>query len=207
MSHLHRLWLLTIHDAATFDAYQQRVAAVAARYGRIERAVSPVAVAGTLPLPTVVNLIRLNGADAVTAFEADPGFRAVAHLRDQSVELLHLDGVCRAADDPPEAGGNLAARRYLVEVARLADAAGYAGYARRATAAMAPYGYQVEHRMEVTGASEGWPFTPDVVTVAYFDQPDGQARFEQDPAHAELEGAAYDAVVADSVWLIGSAIM
>lgn len=196
-----RLWFVTVRDAEGFGEYQRRVAGVAARYGAVERSIVPEAVVGEGEgEPTVVNLVRFYGEHG--DIERDPEFAAVEPLRAASSELRWIDGWVEVLAPAPESTED--GPVYLVEVARFTHGAGpYHVYRERADQVMARYGERVEAVFTPTAWSEGWPFDPDVVSIVSFATAEGMARFEQDPAHADLEGDAYAAVVAQSIWVVG----
>ena len=200
-----RLFVIWLRDAEVFGRYQRGVAAVAARYGGVERSLAPQAVYGDgLALPDIVNVAYANSREAMDEMSDDPEFQAVVPLRSASVDLAFVDGVVERGEISEH---GLAARQYLVELARFgpAGAAGYRGYEREAEAFMAGYGYHVERVLRPDGAVEGLPFRPDVVKVAYFDDDAAMDRMHADPGHARLEGELYDEAVAQSLWLVGTA--
>lgn len=196
-----RLWFVTVVDEHGFAEYQRRVAAVAARYGRVERSIVPDAVVGEgVGSPTLVNLVRFDGDH--DALEGDAEFVEVGPLRAASTELLWINGWAEPLAPALETSQD--GPLYLVEVGRFAAGPEpYAAYRQRADEAMAPYGQRLETMFTPTAWSAGWPFEPDVVSVVSFASADGMARFEQNPAHAELEGDAYAGVVAESIWVVG----
>lgn len=198
----HQLVLIWLRDAPTFRSYQEQVQAIAARYGALDQMFAPQSLYPEgLSKPDILNLVHYNGYADVSALQADPDFQRVLPMRTASIDMASVSGWSEWADERPNANTE---RLYLIEIARL-GAGGRAAYDRynaRAREAMAAYGYHVERRLRADQAA-GLPFEPDVVQIAYFDDPAGMDAFHRDPAHAELE-RSYGEVVAESVWILGA---
>jgi len=99
---------------------------------------------------------------------------------------------------------SLQSRSYVVEAARFGPRGvdAYRRYEKEADALLSRYGYHVERVLEPDSVS-GFPFTPDVVKVAYFEEADGMQKAHADPAHHAIESELYPAAVQQSVWVLG----
>jgi uncharacterized protein (DUF1330 family) len=193
------LWL---KDPPKFSRYLELAAPVVRRYGGdLERMLVPDTIyAEGVKKPDVVNIVYYDSRDAFHGLNKDPDFKAVVHLRSESIDMISIEGAPIAGNVSSEA---LANRVYLLEVGKFGaeGADGYRRYQELAEPVMKRYGYHVERIMSADSAS-GFPFTPDVVKVAYFDTPDGLDRMQKDPAHAKLD-EAYPASVPQSIWIVG----
>lgn len=197
------LYLVWIKDPAKWNRYRELVAPIARRYGTVERSLRGTTIYFEgRTAPDVVNVVHSPSQKAFEQLDRDPEFQRIVHLRDESTELVSVFG------DPiaGEVSSNAGQRAYVVEIAKFGaeGAAGYRRYEAEATPLLRRYGYHVERVFSVRGPSEGLPFQPDLVKVAYFEQPDGMARVESDPEHARIEGL-YPSAVAQSVWIFGTA--
>jgi uncharacterized protein (DUF1330 family) len=201
----YQLVLITLKDLPTFQHYGELLAPIVSKYGGArERLIRPDAVFGEgVAKPDLVNVVYYDSKDAFTAFTRDPAFREIAHLRNQSIDMIAIDG-------SPVGGSvfdeGLADRTYLVEIARYGDsgAAAYHAYEAEAAALYERHGLHVE-RMFTVDAAVGLHFRPDVVKIAYFDQADGMQRMHADPAHERIENELYPRAAPLSVWLTGRA--
>jgi hypothetical protein len=199
-SNYFQLFLIWLRDTPMFDRYQHDVAPVARRYGTVERSLTPTEIyAIGLRCPDIANVTVAPSRQAVLDLAADPEFQAVVGLRTDSTTLARVAGTSTFGHVTED---GLAERVYLVELARFGPAgeAGYRAYEREADAFMEPYGYRVE-RVLVPDESAGLPFKPDLVKVAYFDDPAAMGRMHEDPGHHRIEEELYGAAVAESVWL------
>src|SRR5262245_2713309 len=202
-SRYYQVVFIWMKDPVTFGRYAALVEPVVRPYGgSLERRLIPDAIyAEGMPKPDIINIVFCDGRAAFAAFEQDPDFAKIVHLRSESIDMASVAGA--------PAGGELTqadvrSRLYLVEVARFGSqgAKGYQEYEQQAEPVMRRYGYHVERRLAPDSAS-GFPFQPDLVKVAYFDSSEGMERFHEDPAHARIENELYAAVVQQSVWVVG----
>lgn len=199
----HQLVLVQITEPDRFTEYQTRVGPLVEQYeGRLDRQIAPASVQGYGEV-TAVNLVSSATRRQWAALFEDPRFEAIAHLRSESSVLGSVWGTSiRGEPGTSDPAGRL----YLVELATYGPggAEAYQAYVDLAEPIMARYGYHVEREIRIEG-HDGLPFRPDVAKVAFFDTQDGMSRMEQDPAHALLEGDAYTAAAARSIWVVGSA--
>jgi uncharacterized protein (DUF1330 family) len=194
--------LINMKDPPKFARYRELMAPIVQRYGgALERALLPEAVyAEGVPKPDTVNVVYYDSRDAFSAFNADPAFQAIAHLRAESIRMAAVGGLVSGG---AITSGDVRERLYTVELARFAasGAAGYRRYEEESDGVMRRYGYHVE-RVISPDSVAGLPFTPDIVKVAYFDAHDAMDRLHRDPAHERLEKELYPAAVAESIWLV-----
>ena len=170
--------------------------------GSLERRLIPDKISAEgMPKPDIVNIVFYDSRAAFAAFEKDPEFAEIVHLRSESIDMASVAGVPVSGEVTQT---DVANRLYLVEVARFGPqgAKGYQEYDQQAEPVMRRYGYHVERRLTRDSAS-GFPFQPDLVKVAYFDSPDGMERFHADPAHPRIENEIYGAAVQQSIWVVG----
>lgn len=199
-----QLFLIWVRDRDLFDRYQRKVATVARRYGDIERSLSPQEIYGDgLSLPDIANITIAPSKASLDAMHADPQFQAVVGMRTGSTDLVRVAGPARSGTVHSH---NLEARLYLVEIAAFGFGGeeGYRSCERESDAFMSPYGYHVEREFGVDEA-DGLPFRPDLVKVAYFDDPASMQRMHHNPDHSRIEHDLYGAAVAHSLWLVGKA--
>jgi uncharacterized protein (DUF1330 family) len=194
--------LIYMKDPPKFARYLELMAPIVQRYGgALERALLPEAVyVEGASKPDTVNIVHYDSRDAFSAFNADPEFQAIAHLRSESIDMGAVGGFTIGGAGT---SGDARERVYMVEFARFAasGAPGYRRYEDESDAVMRRYGYHVE-RVIAADSVGGLPFTPDVVKVAYFDTRDAMDRLRGDPAHARLEAELYPRAVAESMWLV-----
>jgi uncharacterized protein (DUF1330 family) len=199
----YQLVLIQVHDADKFRRYLELMRPIVVRYGgSLERMLAPDVIhAEAMPRPDIVNVVYYDDKAAFQAFNRDPAFREIEHLRCESIEMRMVNGVPMSGEIAP---GDANERLYLVEVARYGarGVEGYREYEAEAGPVMARYGYHVE-RVLAPDAAVGFPFEPTIVKVAYFDRASGMDRLHQDPAHERMERELYPAAVSQSVWLIG----
>lgn len=199
----YQVVFIRMKDAPMFARYLELMAPIVRAYGGdLERMLAPQAIyADRVAKPDTVNVVFYEDRDAFAAFNRDPEFRKIAHLRAESIDMVAVGGL------PVEgrvSNERLGERVYAVEIARFGPkgAAGYRAYEAEADPTMRNYGYHVERVLKPDAAS-GLPFTPDLVKVAYFDTPDGMDRLHNDPAHTRIERDLYPSAVAESVWVVG----
>jgi uncharacterized protein (DUF1330 family) len=199
----YQLVFIQVRDAEKFGRYLGRMRPIVLRYGgALERMLAPeVVYAEWMAKPDAVNVVYYDDKEAFQAFNRDPAFREIEHLRAESIEMRVVSGVPISGEVAPGDAGD---RLYVVEVARYGARGvdGYRAYEAEADPVMARYGYHVE-RVLAPDAAVGFPFEPTLVKVAYFDRASGMDRLHQDPAHERLEKELYPAAVSQSVWLIG----
>lgn len=191
-------------DPPTFADYARRVTSVVeAHDGRLDRQIVPTTFYGEgLAQPAIINLVSNPSAAQFDAFHRDPRFLEVVPMRARSIDMAAADGDAERV----EAGtGDPHARHYLVELAAFGPGgeAAYRAYEAEAEPVMARYGYHVECVFRPRVA-KGFPFVPDLVKVAYFEQADGMARMHGDPAHARIEQELYPQAVRTSIWAMGT---
>ena len=198
----YQVVLIKMKDPERFARYLELMAPIVHRYGgALERALLPETVyAQGVAKPDTINVVHYHNRDAYTAFNADPEFQAIAHLRSESVDMVAVGGR-PVRGEVVESG--IGDRLYVVEFARFGGGGGvgYRTYEEQSEAIMSRYGYHVE-RVIAPDAIAGLPFTPNIVKVAYFDAHDGMDRMHQDPAHERLERELYPAAVAESIWMV-----
>jgi uncharacterized protein (DUF1330 family) len=204
-SRYYQVVFIWMKDPATFGRYAALVEPVVRPYGGgLERRLIPDAIyAEGMAKPDIVNIVFCDSRAAFAAFEQDPEFAKIVHLRSESIDMASVAGV---PTDGEVTQTDVADRLYLVEVVRFGPqgAKGYQDYEDQAEPVMHRYGYHVERRLTPDSAS-GFPFQPDLVKVAYFDSPDGMERFHTDPAHPRIENELYGAAVEQSIWVVGRA--
>jgi uncharacterized protein (DUF1330 family) len=203
----YELVLVWLEDAPKFARYLELLAPIVEHYGgRLERRFTPDSmVAEGMTKPDFVNLVSYESSEAFQQFLADPRFAAIAQLRAESIEMAAVGG-CSVRDGLDERG--VASRLYVLEIARFGTGGtkGYAAYEAEAEPVMGPYGYHVERTVAVDRERvAGFTFTPDLVKVAYFDDPSGLTRLGHDPAHARIESELYAGAVVSSVWIVARA--
>jgi uncharacterized protein (DUF1330 family) len=200
-----QLALLWIGDAAKFSRYAELVAPVVKPYGAgLERQFRPQSIyAQGMECPGVINLVYYESASAYRTFSEDPAFKAIVHLRRESIRMASVEGLCSRVGP---ACADSAQRLWLIEIARFGSggAEAYQSYEREAEPVMERYGYAVD-RVLRPASHGGLPFEPDLVKVASFESAAGMERMHQDPAHARIEHDLYPAAVAESIWIVGSA--
>jgi uncharacterized protein (DUF1330 family) len=194
------IWL---KDPQKFGRYVELLRPIVGRYGgALERMLAPDAVhAEGMQKPDVINVVYYDDKAAFMAFHADAEFQRIVRLRTESIEMMSVQG-------PPTAGSPtstaLEKRQYVLELARY-DAHGAEGYKRyetEAEALMGRHGYHVE-RVFAPDSATDFPFTPDLVKVAYFDDAAGMTNVHADPAHHRVETTLYAQAVQQSVWVVG----
>jgi uncharacterized protein (DUF1330 family) len=198
----HQIVLIQLNDAPKFARYIELMAPIVRRFGgALERALAPEALYGEgFTKPDAINVVHYDSRDAYTSFNEHPDFRAIEHLRSESITMASVGGVAVRGES---VSGDASGRLYLLELARFgpAGAVGYRAYEEQAEPLMSRYGYHVERVIQPDSAA-GLPFTPDVAKVAYFDAPDGMERLHLDPAHERIEKELYPAAVAESIWVV-----
>jgi uncharacterized protein (DUF1330 family) len=201
----YQVVFIWMKDPVIFGRYAALLEPVVRPYGGgLERQLIPDAIyAQGIPKPDIVNIVFYDDRAALVAFDKDPEFVKIVHLRSESIDMAAVAGVPVGGDVAQTDVGN---RLYLVEVARFGPqgAQGYQDYEEQAEPVMHRYGYHIERRLAPDSAS-GFPFQPDVVKVAYFDSPDGMERLYEDPAHPRIENELYPAAVQQAVWVVGRA--
>jgi uncharacterized protein (DUF1330 family) len=201
----YQLVLITLKDLPAFQRYGELLGPIVSKYGGArERWIRPDAVFGEgIAKPDLVNVVHYDSKEAFTAFTRDPAFRDIVHLRNQSIDMIAVDGSPTGGSVTDD---GLADRAYLVEIARYGDggAAAYRAYEADAAALYERHGCRVERVLAVDGAV-GLDFKPDLVKIAYFDQADGMERLHADPAHERIERERYPRAAPRSVWLTGRA--
>jgi uncharacterized protein (DUF1330 family) len=204
-SRYYQVVFIWMKDPVTFGRYAALLAPVVRPYGGgLERRLIPDGIyAEGMPKPDIVNIVFYDSRAAFAVFNKDPEFAKIVHLRSESIDMASVAGAPLGGEVTQTDVGN---RLYLVEVARFGPrgAKGYQDYEQQAEPLMRRYGYHVERRLAPDSAS-GFPFQPDLVKVAYFDNPDGMERFHEDPAHPRIENELYPAAVQQSIWLVGQA--
>jgi uncharacterized protein (DUF1330 family) len=202
-SRYYQVVFIWMKDPVKFGRYRELLGPVVQRYGGdLERMLAPDTIyAEGMRKPDIVNIVFYDDRDAFTAFNKDPEFENIVHLRSESIDMASVAGL-------PIGGmvtqAELGKRLYLVEVARFGPqgAQGYQHYEAQAEPVMNRYGYHVERRLSADSVA-GFPFKPDLVNVAYFDSPDGMERFHTDAAHHHIENELYAAAVQQSIWVVG----
>jgi uncharacterized protein (DUF1330 family) len=203
LSRYYQVVFIWMKDPATFGRYVALLGPVVRPYGGgLERRLIPDAIyAEGMAKPDIVNIVFYDNRAAFMAFDRDPEFAKIVHLRSEAIDMASVAGVPLGEEVTRRDEGN---RLYLVEVARFGPqgAAAYQEYEEQAEPLIRRYGYHVERRLAPVSAS-GFPFQPDLIKVAYFDSPDGMERLHKDPAHLRIENELYPAAVQQSIWVIG----
>jgi uncharacterized protein (DUF1330 family) len=201
----YQVVFIRMKDAGKFARYLELMAPIVRRYGgELERSLAARTMhTEALPKPDAINVVFYDNRAAFTAFNQDPEFREIEHLRSESIEMSAIGGFPIGGvvtDD------RVAERLYLLEIARFGPSgvAGYRNYEARAERVMRHFGYHVERVLEPDNVS-GFPFTPDIVKLAYFDSPAGMERLHQHPAHGSIETELYPSAVAESIWVTAAA--
>jgi uncharacterized protein (DUF1330 family) len=199
----HQLVFLWFTDHEKFGRYVELVAPTVKLYGgRLDRQIAPESFVGEgLEQPDVVNLVSSPSRERFDAFHADEGFQRIVHLRSESTRMASVQGTFIRGEpgrsDPK-------ARLYLVELALFGahGEAAYRAYEAEAEPVMARYGYHVERELRPVQAT-GFPFSPDVVKVAFLDEPGAMDRMHGDPMHERLEKELYPGATKQSIWIVG----
>ena len=202
MSRYYQVVFIRMKDPPKFQRYLKLMGPIVRRYGgSLERQLAPESIyAQGVEKPDTINVVFYDSPEAFTAFNQDPEFKSIVHLRSESIDMVAIGGM-------PAGGeiieGRLAERVYTIEIARFGanGVSGYRSYEEQAEPIMRGYGYHVERALTPDAVS-GLPFTPDVVKVAYFDGADGLDRLHGDPAHPRIETELYPSAVTQSVWVI-----
>lgn len=199
-----QLALLWIRDAATFARYGELVTPIVKPYGAgLEAQFRPQTIyAQGMQRPGMINLVYYESRGAYRSFVGDPAFKAIVHLRSESIDMASVEGPSTRVGSPrPDAGQRL----WLVELARFGAGGieAYHAYEREAEPVMERYGYAVD-RVLHPESHGGLPFAPDVVKVASFESAAGMERMHQDPAHSRIEHEIYPGAVVDSIWIVAS---
>jgi len=201
----YQIVLIQLKDPPKFAQYIEQMAPVVRRYGgALERALVPETVyAQGIFKPDTINVVHYDSREAYKAFNADPEFQAIEHLRAESIAMAGLGGLPVRGD---VVSGNASERLYVLELARLGPGGiqSYHAYEEQAEPVMRRFGYHVE-RVLAPDAVMGLPFTPDLAKVAYFDGLDGMDRLHKDPAHERIEKELYPEAVAESIWVVARA--
>jgi uncharacterized protein (DUF1330 family) len=202
-SRYYQVVFIWLKDPVTFGRYRELLGPIVQRYGGdLERMLAPDTIyAEGMTKPDIVNIVFYDDRDAFEAFNKDPEFQQIVHLRSESIHMVSVAGFPTRGTVTQEALGQ---RLYFVELARFGPqgAKGYQHYQEEAEPVMSRYGYHVERRLAPDSVS-GLPFKPDLVNVAYFDSPDGMERFHTDAAHHRIENELYSAAVQQSIWVVG----
>jgi hypothetical protein len=181
------------------------MAPIVRRYGgALERALVPETVySQEIFKPDTINVVHYDSREAYGAFNADPEFRAIEHLRAELITMATLGGL-PIGDEV--ASGDAREHLYVLELARLGPHGiqGYHAHEQHAEPVMRRFGYHVE-RVLAPDAVMGLPFAPDLAKVAYSDGPDGMAQFHEDLAHERIEKVLHPAAVAESIWVVARA--
>ncbi|MBL4684409.1 MAG: DUF1330 domain-containing protein [Nannocystaceae bacterium] len=192
-----------VKDPEKFNEYLTKSAPIVQRYGgSLERMLVPDEIyAKGIEKPDIVNIVYYDSAQAVADMNRDPDFKAVVHLRTESIDMIAVGGVAAGGVVTQNA---LKDRTYLVEIAEYSDkgAAGYRTYETEAEPVMEKYGYHVERTLSLDKVS-GFPFPGAVAKIAYFDSPDGMEKMHGDPLHDHIETELYPAATGRSAWVIG----
>jgi uncharacterized protein (DUF1330 family) len=192
------IWL---KDASKFARYLELMAPIVRRYGgELERSLAPETIySAAIARPDTINVVFYDSREAFSAFNQDPEFQKVSHLRSESIDMLVVGGV-------PIGGrvdeGGVAERLYVLEIARFGagGAAAYRSYEEQAEPVLRRFGYHVE-RVLAPDAVSGFSFKPDIVKLAYFDAHDGMEQLHRDPSHQGIEQELYPSAVVESIWI------
>lgn len=200
-----QLVFIWFKDRPKFARYGELVAPIVEPYGaRLDRQFQVVALyAEGLERPDVVNLVSSPTRERFEAFHREPKFLEIVHLRSESIVMAEAHGTVRRRDSGERAGAP-AERLYVIELAKLGEGGerAYREHEEASEPVMRRYGYGVELEMRPEG-SNGFPFSPDIVKVAYFDAKDGMERMHADPAHERIEKELYPRTTSSSIWLVG----
>lgn len=201
----YQVVLIWLKDPQKFGRYVELMRPIVDRYGgALERMLAPDTVhAEGIQKPDVINIVYYDDKAAFMAFHADAEFQHIVHLRTESTEMMSVQGLPTAGSPTST---NLERRRYVLEFARYGaqGAEGYKRYETEAEALMGTHGYHVERVLTPDSVAD-FPFKPDLVKVAYFDDPAGMANVHADPAHHRLETELYARAVQESVWVVAGA--
>jgi uncharacterized protein (DUF1330 family) len=194
------IWL---KDSQKFGRYVELLRPIVGRYGgALERMLAPDTVhAEGIRKPDVINVVHYESKAAFMSFQADAEFQRIVHLRSESIEMMSVQGFPMAGSPT---GTDLEKRRYVLDFARYAKGAdAYKSYQEQAEALMGPHGYHVERVLAPDSVTD-FPFKPDIVKVAYFDDAADMANVHANPAHRRIETEFYPEAVQQSVWVFGS---
>lgn len=201
-SKYHQLVLLWITDAPKFQHYLQQMAPIVTRYGGAgDRSFQPSAIwADGIELPHIVNLVHYDSKKAYENFNNDPDFRKIEHLRSESTKIMSYEGYLQLEK---ASGDGLKDREYNIEIVRYKNGSpeAYREYEMKGEEKMKEYGFEVEFVLDIESKSSG-KMQPDMAKVSYFKSAAGKTRFEQDPAHKDIE-ALYPSTIDSVIWISG----
>ena len=82
-------------DAVTFGRYVALLEPVVRPYGGgLERRLVPDAISAEgMPKPDIVNIVFYDSRAALAAFDKDPEFAKIGHLRSESIDMASVAGV------------------------------------------------------------------------------------------------------------------
>jgi uncharacterized protein (DUF1330 family) len=141
-SRYYQVVFIWMKDPVTFSRYRELVGPIVQRYGGdLERMLAPDTIyAEGMPKPDIVNIVFCDDRDAFAAFNKDPEFQQIVHLRSESIDMVSVAGFPIDGTVTHEALGQ---RLYLVELARFGPqgAKGYQQYQEEAEPVMRRYNY------------------------------------------------------------------
>jgi uncharacterized protein (DUF1330 family) len=198
----YQVVFIWIKDGTKFARYLDLARPIVERYGgALERMLVPETIHGAgVTKPDIVNIVFYSDRDAFHRLGGDPEFQPLLAMRAEAIDMMSVEGIGSGGE---LRDGDLTARMYSVELAQFGSggSASHAAYVSEAEPLMRRFGYHVERGLQPE-TSAGFPFTPDIVNVTYFDTADALARLDADPSHARVEGL-YGAAVSRSVWAFG----
>lgn len=201
--------MIWIKDPAKFQDYGQKVGPIVAKYGgNAERIISPVesfyggTTAKGFEAPHMVNIVYYDSKEAYVAFENDPEFLKIKHLRTESIEMAGIGGTVLGGELNLQEVAN---RLYMIEFAYFSDEEGkkYKKYEQKARSFNERSGLHRE-RILRPDARFGDIDLPDLVSIKYIEKAEYKAKMEADKDHPKVE-KRYGEAIRDLIWIEGRA--
>jgi|GEM_PF-4663428 len=201
--------MIWVKDPAKFQDYGQKVGPIVAKYGgNAERIISPVesfyggTTAKEYEAPHMVNIVYYDDKEAYEAFEKDPEFLKIKHLRSESIEMAGIGGT---VVDGELNLREVAARLYMIEFAYFSDEDGkkYQKYEKKTQAFSQRSGLHKE-RILKPDTKFGNIDLPDLVSIKFLDQASQKEQMESDKDHPKVE-KLYGEAIRDLIWIEGKA--
>ena len=201
--------MIWIKDPGKFQDYGQKVSPIVAKYGgNAERIISPVesfyggTTAKEFEAPHMVNIVYYDSKEAYEAFERDPEFLKIKHLRTESIEMAGIGGTVLGGELNLQEVAN---RLYMIEFAYFSDEEGkkYKKYEQKARLFSERSGLHKE-RILHPDTKFGDIDLPDLVSIKYIEKAEHKAKMEADKDHPKVE-KLYGEAIRDLIWIEGRA--
>ncbi len=205
----YQVVMIWVKDQEKFHEYSEKMGPIVAKYGGAgERIITPVstfyggATGKGLEAPHMVNIVYYDSKESYEAFEADPDFQKIVHLRSESIEMAGIGGFVEGGELTP---GDVANRLYMIEFAYYSDENGkaYKQFEKDAKSYYARHQLKNERILkpdEVFGSIE----MPDKVSIKFLKDKAQKPLLEEDPEHEKVE-KNYGEAIRDLIWIEGQA--